>query len=105
MNIQKSNYIVCIAQLIVKEEYLDEVLKIFTELKQSTSTEPGCIRYELHQSQDNYLLFTFIDRFKSMEAFEYHCKQEIVIKYFDNILPTLTKSMEFTLHNEISIKE
>ncbi len=105
MKIEKSSYIVCIAKIIIKKDNLDEVLKIFAELKKATVTEKGCIRYELHQNQDNPLLFTFVDRFESLEAFEYHCKQEIVIKYFDNILPALTDLMEFELYNEINIEE
>ncbi len=102
MDIQKSTHVVCIAKIIVKQGSLDKVLEIFSKLKKSSVRESGCLRYELHQSQDNPLIFTFIDRFKNMEAFNSHCEEEIVVKYFDNILPELTDSMEFALHNEIN---
>lgn len=105
MKILKSSYVVCIAKILIKKDKLDEVLKIFFELKKNTIKEAGCLRYELHQSQENPLIFTFIDRFESIDAFDHHCKQEIVIKYFDNILPLLTDTIEFTLHNEIDIEK
>lgn len=103
MKINKSNHVVCIAKIVVKQDSLDEVLKIFSELKKSSPIESGCLRYELHQDQDNPLIFTFIDRFENMKAFEYHCEQEYTIKYFDNILPILTESIEITIHNEIEL--
>lgn len=105
MNIKKSSYVVCIAKIIIKKDNLNEALKIFAELKKNSPKESGCIRYELHQSQENPLVFTFIDRFEDMQAFESHCTQEYTVKYFDHILPNLTDSMEFTVHNEIEIKD
>lgn len=103
MNIKKSDYIVCIAKITVKKEKLEDTLEIFAKLKKNSLKETGCLRYELHQNQDNPLIFTFIDRFSNMEAFNYHCAQEYTIKYFDQILPNLTDSMEFTLHNECTL--
>ena len=101
MNLIKSNYVVCIAKIIVREEKLKEALEVFKELKKSSPKENGCTRYELHQDKYNPLIFTFIDRFIDMKAFEYHCEQEYTIKYFDKILPTLTDSVEISTHHEI----
>lgn len=103
MNIKKNNNVICIAKIIAKKNKLEEVLRVFAELKRLSPKETGCIRYELHQNQDNPLDFTFIDRFKDLTAFDFHCEQEYTKKYFDEILPSITESIEITLHNEIEI--
>lgn len=97
-----SEYIVCTAKILVKEDKIDEVLKIFAELKNNSPKEPGCLRYELHRDVDNHNLFLFVDRFKDMDAFNFHCQQEYTIKYFDHILPGLTESIEFNIYREIN---
>ncbi|MBP9743213.1 MAG: antibiotic biosynthesis monooxygenase [Burkholderiales bacterium] len=105
MKYDKSQYIVCIAKLIVKKDKLVEALEVFAKLNQISPQEPGCLRYELHQDMENPLIFTFIDRFKDNEAFEFHCAQEYTVNYFDNILPNLVDSMEITTHHEVNFKK
>lgn len=90
--VENHNYI-CIAKLVAKEDKLDELLQIFKQLKDLSPQEKGCIRYELHQDQENPNIFTFVDRFFDKEAFDYHCNQDYTIKYFDDILPQLVSTL------------
>lgn len=93
--------IICIAEVIAKAEHLDTLLNIFKELKKLSPQEPGCIRYELHQSRDNPFKFTFVDRFKDQAAFDAHCEMDYVKHYFDEVIPSLTDHLSFELHNEL----
>lgn len=104
MKIKKSEQVICIATLVAKEDRVDDLLKVLYELKQLSPKEAGCLRYELHQDDENPLKFTFIDRFKDAKAFEYHCAQEYTIHYFDNIIPKLVDFMEITTHKEIELQ-
>lgn len=102
--IKKGSSVVCIAKIVVKFDKINEALEVFADLKKLSPKENGCIRYELHQDSENPLIFTFIDRFKDQSAFEYHCDQEYTKKYFDDILPKITDSIEISMHHEIEIQ-
>lgn len=47
-------------------------------------------------------MFTFIDKFKDQEAFDYHCETQHIKEAFDNLIPPLVDSMDIKLHHEIS---
>lgn len=97
----KGDHIVCIARLTVKAKHLEDVKTIFADMMQKGPKEAGCLRYELHQDMENPLIFTFVDRFKDQAAFDFHCAQDHVIKYFDDLLPKYTDSIELNLYREI----
>lgn len=97
-----SENIVCIAQFKPKTGKRDELIQALSELIPLSKGEPGCLRYELHQSVENPEIITFIDRFKDQSAFDFHCETEYIKKHFDEILPGLTDSIEITLHREIT---
>lgn len=101
---QKSEYVVCIAILTAKEDKVDELLKVLYELKKLSPKEPGCLRYELHQDEENPRKFTFVDRFRNHEAFLFHCEQDYTKRYFDEIIPSLVESMDITTHREIQLE-
>lgn len=101
MTVNKYDELVCIAKIVVKEEKLNEALEAFGELKRLSPKETGCLRYELFQDTENPLSFTFVDKFKDNKAFEYHCEQSYTKKYFDEILPNLTTSIEISTSHEI----
>lgn len=97
----KNSELICIAKIIVKKDKLNEALEIFSNLKALTPKEPGCLRYELFQDSENPLIFTFVDKFKDNNAFEYHCEQDYTKKYFDDILPNLAESIEINTYHEM----
>lgn len=99
--LNKNSELICIAKIIVKKDKLNEALEVFSNLKTLSPKEPGCLRYELFQDSENPLIFTFVDKFKDSKAFEYHCEQYYTKKYFDEVLPNLTDSMEINTYNEI----
>ncbi|WP_440993532.1 putative quinol monooxygenase [Cysteiniphilum litorale] len=103
MNIKKSDYVVCIAEIKAKKDKTNELLKVLYELKIKSPLEKGCVRYELHQDDEDPTIFTFVDRFANQAAFEYHCDQEYTKLYFDDVIPSLAESIKISTHKEIEI--
>ncbi|KTD33573.1 putative monooxygenase YcnE [Legionella nautarum] len=97
--------IVCIAHLEAKEGKKEMLLQILQGLIKPSRNEPGCLSYHLHASPENPNMFTFIDKFKNQEAFDYHCETHHVKEAFDNLIPPLVESMTITLHQEIAFAE
>lgn len=97
----KGDHIVCIAKLTVKEKHLEDVKTVFADMMQKGPKEAGCLRYELHQDIENPLIFTFVDRFKDQAAFDFHCEQDYIKRYFDEILPVLTEEIEFSICRDL----
>lgn len=105
MTFNITNEVVCIANLEAKEGKKEALLKVLQGLIQPSRSEPGCISYHLHVSPENPNLFTFIDKFKDLDAFNYHCETSHIKEAFDNIIPALVESMNITLHQEICFGE
>lgn len=96
-----SKEITCIAQFKPKDGKRDELIQALVQLIPLSRSEPGCIRYELHQGVEEQNVITFVDRFKNKAAFDIHCEMDYIKKYFDEIIPKLVDEMTITLHQEI----
>lgn len=102
MNKDLSYEVVCIAEIKAKPNMLDTLLTRLAELVPLSKQEEGCVRYEVHQCLDDPDIITFVDRFKNMDAFNFHCETEYIKKYFDEIIPNLSESIKISLYKEIS---
>lgn len=96
--------IVCIAHLTAKEGQREALLRVLQDLIKPSRSESGCLSYYLHTSLENPNLFTFVDRFKDQEAFDYHCETPYIKEAFDNLIPPLIDAMEITLHHELLVE-
>lgn len=94
--------IVCVAELTAKEGMVDILLENLLALVPLSKSEPGCLRYELHQNLENTNMLTFIDRFKDQDAFDQHCEASYIKKYFDEIIPGLTDDIKISIYREIN---
>jgi len=105
MKVTKSECLVCIAVLVAKPDKVEDLLHVFYKLIQNSTKEPGIVRYELHQDEENPRKFTFVDRFKNLEAFGFHCEQPYIKRAFDEgELEALCESMDITTHREIKLE-
>jgi quinol monooxygenase YgiN len=93
--------VVCVAEFISKDGKENELLSSLHSLMAPTHKEDGCIRYELNQSINNPKVITFIEKFKSREAFDLHCSMDYIVNYFENTAPNLVESQKITLYKEI----
>ncbi len=93
--------IVCVAQFTAKEGKEEELLEALHALISSTRGEKGNIRYELNQAIDAPSTITFIEKYASQEAFDYHCNTPYIKEFFDIVPPKLVETVVVTLYKEV----
>lgn len=93
--------IVCVAQFSAKAGKEEELLRALHRLIEPTQKEDGYVRYELNQAIDNSSTITFIEKFKSQEAFDFHCNTPYIKNFFDHTAPDLMDSVVVTLYKEV----
>lgn len=101
MTFKTSQEIVCVAHLTAKEGQREALFNILKTLIEPSKKETGCLSYHLHINTENPNIFTFVDKFKDQQAFDYHCQTAHVIEAFDHLIPPLVESMNITTHQEI----
>ena len=97
--------IVCIAHFIAKKDKKDALLDVLKGLIRPSKNEAGCTSYQLHSNLENPHQFTFIDKFKDQESFDYHCETTHIKQALDHLIPPLVESMDITVHHEIPFVE
>ena len=76
-----------IAEDFIKEEYLDVVKPLYTELVAKTKLEKDCIEYNLYIDQDDKTHFIFIEEWPDHYALDRHCQTE----HFRRLVPLINK--------------
>ena len=79
-----------IAKRLVREECIDDYLRMTAELVSASQAEPGCVTYTLNLCAENPRLFCFIEIWKDQAAIEAHNTSE----HFTRIGPQLAKYIE-----------
>lgn len=93
--------IACVAQFTAKAGKEDELVRELHGLIPPTRKEAGCRRYELNQAIDDPRRITFIEKFASREAFDYHCSTPYIKGFFESVAPRLVESQIVILYKEI----
>ncbi|WP_108649869.1 putative quinol monooxygenase [Dongshaea marina] len=70
-----SQTVVCVATFIANQGEAASLHQALQALVEPTRSEAGCQSYVLHQGIDNPGLFTMIEHFEDMAAFELHSSQ------------------------------
>lgn len=66
------NELKIIATIIIKEEYRDELEKVFHTVVDATREEPGCLSYNLHQDTKDSLKYVILEEWKDQVAIDSH---------------------------------
>jgi quinol monooxygenase YgiN len=93
--------IVCIAQFKAQEGKEEQLLETLHTLIPATWAEKGNIRYELNLAIDDPRSITFIEKFASQEAFDYHCETPYIKEFFATDPPKFVESFVVTLYREV----
>ncbi|MDX2226115.1 MAG: putative quinol monooxygenase [Verrucomicrobiae bacterium] len=96
------NTITVHALIRAKEGRIAEVREAALKLVPLTRAEPGCLRYDLHESLDDPRLFMFFETFKDMAAFETHKNAPYLKDFVHTTLPELTDDFQVTLLKQIA---
>jgi quinol monooxygenase YgiN len=93
--------VVCIAEFRAKEGSTEALIDALHILIEPTHREPGCIRYELNQREDDPRWITFIEKWKDQKSFDEHCAMPYIADYFNNARPALVEAFEVKLYREL----
>jgi len=79
-----------VAKHIIKEDRLDDFIRLGKKLVESTNKEDwGCISYQLYQDMSNPHVVAMLEEWESQEAIDNHLKA----KHFHDILPELAECL------------
>jgi quinol monooxygenase YgiN len=93
--------IVCLAEFRAFEGKSDELVAALHSLIKATTSEAGCLRYELNQSIEDPRNVTFVEKWTNQKAFDEHCQMPYIKHYFDVVRPPLVENFKVTLYQEI----
>ena len=93
--------VVCVAEFHALEGKTDALIEALHVLMKPTHKEPGCIRYELNQREDDPRWVTFIEKWKDQKTFDEHCAMPYISEFFNDVRPKLVETYEVKLYREI----
>jgi quinol monooxygenase YgiN len=93
--------VVCVAEFRAKDGKTGALIEALHVLMKPTHAEPGCIRYELNQREDDPRWITFIEKWKDQQTFDKHCAMPYIAHYFNDVRPGLVETFEVKLYREI----
>ncbi|CAF3399827.1 unnamed protein product [Rotaria socialis] len=71
-----SSTVVVVAHVYCRADQMENILSVLRTLTAATRTEPGCIKYELHQDLSDETHLTFIEEWENEEALKLHFQTE-----------------------------
>ncbi len=74
-----------IARPTVDPERIDEIKQAMLDLVEDTLKEEGCIRYELHQDNNQPNKLTFVETWENRELWQKHMEGAAIKKFYDRI--------------------
>ena len=93
--------VVCVAEFHALEGKTEALIEALHVLMKPTHKEPGCIRYELNQREDDPRWITFIEKWKDQKTFDEHCAMPYITEFFNDVRPKLVETYEVKLFREI----
>ncbi|MCL2409112.1 MAG: antibiotic biosynthesis monooxygenase [Oscillospiraceae bacterium] len=79
-----------VAKHIIKEDRLDDFIRLGKKLVESTNKEDrGCISYQVYQDIDNPCVVAMLEEWENQEAIDNH----LSAKHFQDILPELEECL------------
>ena len=98
---KNNTQVVCVAEFRALEGKTDALIDALHVLMKPTHKEPGCIRYELNQREDDPRWVTFIEKWKDQKTFDEHCAMPYITQNFSDVRPKLVETYEVKLYREI----
>jgi quinol monooxygenase YgiN len=83
-----------IAYLHAKPEKRDELLKILHSFVKPSRSEPACVEYHLHVSNDDPNLFVFYENWRTRKELDEHLQTPILTSFWARRLDLLEKDVE-----------
>ena len=82
-------------EIIAKANSIDNLKQLLTELIEPSRAEPGCVKYELYQCEEQSERFIIIESWESAEALNAH-KSTPHFQHFKLAMPELVEDKSST---------
>ncbi|HEV3415268.1 MAG TPA: putative quinol monooxygenase [Pirellulales bacterium] len=77
---------------VKNKDDVDQVRRLLTEAAESSRQEPGCLRFEVYQSQNDAAKFLLHERWESQEALARHrTAQAYTTIYQPKVMPLIDR--------------
>lgn len=76
-----SDTLTIVARIETNPGHIERVKKELVKLVQPTLREAGCIRYDLHQDNENPAVFVFCENWESRELWQAHMNNTHIAEY------------------------
>ena len=91
-----------IARETADPERVEDIKKAMLDLVEATLKEEGCIRYELHQDNDNTNKFTFVEIWENRDLWQRHMNGSAVKIFSERFADGI---IDFELYELTNISE
>ncbi len=96
-----SSNVIVVANVYGRSDQIGNILSILRKVTEATRTEPGCIKYDLHQDLSDETHFTFIEQWENEEALQLHFQTEHFKQASEDIKTVITKPVEIVKHKKL----
>jgi len=97
--------IATLVHVYVKEEYIDPFIEATLENHRASIQEPGNLRFDVLQDDENPAKFTLYEAYESEEAAAAHKKTEHYKKWKETVADWMDKPREGVRHQIVAPKE
>jgi quinol monooxygenase YgiN len=95
-----SSNVIVVANVYGRSDQIENLLSILRKLTEATRTEPGCIKYDLHQDLSDETHFTFIEQWANEEALQLHFQTEHFKQASEDVKTVIAKPVEIFKHKK-----
>jgi len=96
-----SSTVIVVAHVYCRADQVENILSVLRQLTEATRTEPGCIKYELHQDLSDETHFTFIEEWTNEEALQLHFQMEHFKQATEHVKAASTKPVEILKYKKL----
>jgi autoinducer 2-degrading protein len=97
--------IATLVHVYVKEEYIDQFIEATLENHRASIQEPGNLRFDVLQDDENPAKFTLYEAYESEEAAAAHKKTEHYKKWKEKVADWMDKPREGVKHQIVAPKD
>ena len=93
--------IVLVARVKVKEDAIEEALKLCRTQVENSRAEDGSVIYNLHQAIDNPSVFVFYEVWKDKAALDIHFDKSYSKEFFEKMNEFAVETPQLTITKQI----
>ena len=96
------SHLVVVARITAREGRTEEVAEALRDLIEPSRAEAGCLRYDLHQSQEDPHRFVFLEAWTDEAALAAHFQTDHFLKAGPRLEPLLASPPEIGQFRQIA---